>query len=265
MAEFVPADESSVAALNEAINAPQAKEIKTLAPSSNEVSLPGGYINREGVLVKHAEVRELNGAGEEALSKVSNPAKLGNRILQRGVTTIGGEKATPEDLDRMLSGDRDALLLGIRKVTFGNTLEQFALCGSCGESSVVEVDLNEDIPVKSLDNPIEDRVWTMDLKVGAVTVTLPKGAVQRKIAENSDKTNSELNTILLSDCVISINGEASMGVPTVLRLSMGDREKIITEIVERNPGPRVGEVKSVCESCGGQVSIPMSLTGLFRI
>ena len=47
-------------ALNAAIaevNKEAKVEITTVAPSNNEVSLPGGYITQEGTLVKYAEVR----------------------------------------------------------------------------------------------------------------------------------------------------------------------------------------------------------------
>ena len=39
--------------------------ITTVAPSNNEVNLPGGFITQEGTLVKYAEVRELNGSDED--------------------------------------------------------------------------------------------------------------------------------------------------------------------------------------------------------
>ena len=46
---------------------------------------------------------------------------------------------------------------------------------------------------------------------------------------------------------------------------MADREKLIAEIVEKNPGPRLGEVKKACQACGEDMETPLSLAALFRL
>ena len=164
----------------------------------------------------------------------------------------------------MLSADRDALLLAIRRVTFGNTVEYRAFC-ACGAEQLLEIDLVNDIPVKELDNPITDRVWTVSTKAGEVVLALPTGVTQKRLIEATDKTTAELGTILLSGCVQSIDGKISTGATAVLKLGMADREKLIEEIVEKNPGPRLGEVSKTCEACGESIETPLSLVALFRL
>jgi hypothetical protein len=83
--------------------------------------------------------------------------------------------------------------------------------------------------------------------------------------DNIDKTAAEVNTILLSGCITSINGAPSVGARTALSLGMADRNKIIDEILNRNPGPRLGEVKKTCQACGEDIPLPLSLTDLFRL
>ena len=56
------------AAISEALKE-EPVEVTTVAPSDNEVVLPGGFISPGGILAKSAEVRELNGADEEAISR----------------------------------------------------------------------------------------------------------------------------------------------------------------------------------------------------
>lgn len=240
-------------------------EVKTVAPSSNEVSLPGGFISPGGTLAKYAEVRELTGADEEAISKSGSIGKALNTILQRGLISIGGEEVKKDSLDDILSADRDAILLGIRRVTFGETVDYAAICINCNSEQVLQIDLGKDIPIIELDNPIEDRKWSVDVKAGTVVLGLPTGEVQRKLMENTDKTTAELNTILLSGCVLAVNGNASLGASTVLKLGMGDRDKLVNEILEHNPGPRLGEVTKACEACGEEVTTPLSLMALFRL
>jgi hypothetical protein len=243
-----------------------APEIKTVAPSNSSVILPGGFISQDGSLIKYAEVRELNGMDEEAVSKSGTPGKALAAMLQRGVISIGANPVDKADLDQLLSGDRDALLIGIRRVTFGDTIEFGISCPHCITELELSVDLNEDIPIKTLEDPINDRIFTyMSKKHGAIVVGLPTGLVQKKLIENSDKTNSELNTILLAGCVKSVNGEPSIGATTALTLGMADRENIIKEIFERTPGPRLGEVTTTCEACGEEIPTPLSLADLFRL
>ncbi len=96
--------------------------ISTRAPASNEVTLVTGFINKAGETVKVAEVKELNGSDEEAIAKAGSSGKALNVILQRGLVSLGDTPATKEDLDSLVAGDRDAILLGIRRVTFGETV-----------------------------------------------------------------------------------------------------------------------------------------------
>ena len=239
------------------------KVITSRAPSDGEVRLPGGVIAPTGEVIRTAEVRELTGADEEAIAKSGSRAKSLQVLLQRGLVKIGSKEATKDDLDVLLSGDRDAILIGIRCVTFGDELPAAVKCPNCTEVQDVIISLSKDVPVKELENPIEDRTWMVTTSKGAVAVTLPNGNTQRKLLDNSDKTSSELNTLLLSGCVLSINGSPSMGAPTALSLGMADRTTIINEILSKNPGPRLGEVKKACKACGEDISIPLSLFDLF--
>lgn len=240
-------------------------EIKTVAPSSNEVALPGGYITQEGTLVKYAEVRELNGSDEEAIAKAGSISKVLNTILQRGLVKIGDKDVTKEVYDELLSGDRDAILLGIRKATFGATADYNLVCSNCDKASIVTIDLDKDIPVKELDNPIEDRKRTVELRNGNAVVVIPNGRAQTALLENATKTAAELNTIILEHCLLGINGKGSLGTSTVLKLGIADRDTLVEAILEDNPGPNLGAVTKTCEACGESNDTPISLVALFRL
>ena len=98
-----------------------------------------------------------------------------------------------------------------------------------------------------------------------MTVALPTGVTQKRLMENSDKTSAELSTILLSGCVQAVNGAPSLGASTVLNLGISERTQIVEEIMNRTPGPRLGEVKKACKACGELVEVPLSLLDLFRL
>lgn len=241
------------------------KQIVTQAPSDADVRLPGGYILPNGDVVKTAEVKELNGADEEAISKAGSTAKALTTLLQRGLVKLGDKEATKEDLDVLLAGDRDAILLGIRKVTFGKELPLRVRCSFCSSDQDVEIDLDADVPVKELADPIADRVWEVETKQGVVKLGLPNGITQKKLMDNLDKTSSEVNTLILSGCILSVNNAPSIGASTALSLGMADRTKIVEDIITRNPGPRLGEVTKGCAVCGEIIPLPLSLLDLFRL
>lgn len=227
------------------------------------VVLPGGFQTPHGI-VTDAEVKELTGDDEEFISKSAlNQGKMLSAILQRGVVSVGDQPVTKTVLDDLLSGDRDTLLLGIRRATFGDEVLVHATCQHCGEKLEVTLSIRDDIPVKRLG---EDgaRAFTLDLRVGAVMVLLPTGAVQRQITEALDKTGAELKTILLRGCVNSINGMPVVSEAQVKKLGVHDRQKIVDVINENNPGPRLSDVVANCVFCEQEMALPLSLVDLFR-
>lgn len=239
--------------------------IKTQAPSDSEVKLPGGFISKTGEVIRTAEVKELNGLDEEAISKAGSAAKAFNVLLQRGLVKLGSEEVTKDHIDNLLSGDRDAILIGIRRVTFGDTLTLNVQCASCTSPQTLEVDLIEDVPTRTLEDPINERTFTVTTKQGPAVISLPTGVVQKKLVDNTDKTVAEINTLLLAGCIMSVDDVPSAGARTALSLGMSDRTKILDEIVKRNPGPRLGEVTKACQACGETMDLPLSLTDLFRL
>lgn len=259
-------DPNLVAKLAAQVNAEQptqAREVKTEAPKvSNIVKLPGGLLTSSGV-VNEVEIRELTGADEEAIAKAADSGKALQTIIKRGLVSIGSETLSESLVDTLLSGDRDTVLLGIYKLTFGTEVMYEQPCTNCGTYIVGAVDLEKDVEVRELDSPY-DRTFTVETKSGTVTVSLPNGVTQRKLIDANTSSVAENVTLILSGCIQSINGEPAMPT-TALALGIADRQKIISEIYTRTPGPRLGEVTKVCEACGAEHSVPLSLAALFRI
>jgi hypothetical protein len=231
-------------------------------PPATDVDLPGGLLDPFSGMIYTAEVRELTGVDEEAISKIPDVAKSLLAILERATVKIGEEKASKDLIDSLLAGDREMLLLAIRKATFGNEVKLGpGLCPHCEEEQIFNVDLSKDVPIKRLEGDVE---FTVECKVGKVLVTLPKGSTQKAIVESTNRTSAELDTIMLKSCVISINGQDVINPDVVRNLGMLDRRTILKEIADRNPGPQLGELKKECKSCGQEVPLPLSLADLFR-
>lgn len=233
-------------------------------PDTN-IELPGGFYDPlDDQLVTTAEVRELTGADEEAIVKISEPGKALMTILEKATVSLGGKPADKETLSMLLAGDREALLLAIRRVTFGNEVELEAVCSRCPELQTFVVDLEKDVEVKALEDRINDRRFTLDLKVGRVKVALPTGDTQNKLVNASNKNTAELDTLLLSNCVLEINDVPVLGQAQIRNLGIKDRRSILEEIAKRNPGPLLSEVKKACKTCGQEVELPLTLADLFR-
>lgn len=240
------------------------REVPTIFPSDTSVFLPGGFLRQDGSLAKVAEVRELTGQDEEYLAKAATNGSVLNAVLQRGLVSIGGEPATSADIDSMLAGDRDAVLIAIRRATFGNTYGGAAYCDKCEDTRQISIDLTTGIKTIELDNPIADRQFEVETKQGIAVVGLPNGLTQRKTQQYDIKTTAELITLTLAGCLISLDGEPAMGPSTALSLGIADREKIIVELSKRSPGPRLEEVEATCEACSSTLTVRIGLADFFR-
>jgi len=229
------------------------------------VTLAAGLIDPfAGTVSTTAEVRELNGADEEAIAKLSDPGKALLAILERATVSIGEEPATKQLLGSLLAGDREALLLAIRKATFGSEVEVSTVCDKCPELQTFKIDLDKDVEVKKLEDPIRDRRFTVELKAGLAKVNLPTGDVQTQIINATDKNSAELDTMLLAACVTEIGDQPVLNANRIRTLGITDRRLLLDEIAKRNPGPQLSEIKKACGTCGQEVYLPLTLAELFR-
>lgn len=255
---------------NSLVNQALAEQEVPIAPASiippfdNSVVLPSGYIGPDGKLHTVAEVRELNGMDEEAMSKVDTLVRLWSVILSRGVVSIGGVPASEEMLDKLLIGDREALVLAVYKATFGLTSNIDSYCTGCKEYKTVALDLNNDIKVKTLVNHATDRTFEVYGKKSKYLVTLPNGLAQKEMGADPNKTDAELKTSLLEHCVLEIDDQPIISKLQIKAIGIADRTTIVDSIAERNPGPQFDDLRIDCPDCGGKVVVPVTLGTIFR-
>lgn len=243
---------------------PEQIQVHITPPSETTVTLPGGYINAVGEVITEAEVRELTGRDEEEISKANTLGKALMVILKRGTVRVGDEPATDKLLDNLLSGDRDMLLLGIFIATFGNVAHLSAYCGSCVESKDVDVEIDKDIKIKVLADPLNDRQFIVKGKKDEFTVILPTGVTQKELLTSGDKTIAELNTLLLENTVVKINDAPVLSKHQIQNLGMVDRRTLVDAINARISGPQFNDLVLGCPDCEGEVRVPISLGSLFR-
>lgn len=248
-------------------------------PADDLVTLPGGLV-KDGKIIKTAEVKELTGEDEEKLAKASqsinpfrpNPFHFIDRLLRCGIVRIGDlpEAQTDQLLKELLVGDREQLILGIRRATYGDDLDVDGwICPKCGNTEDLSMQLS-DIPVTELSNPVEEVMFDVPLRKGSVArVRLANGEDQAALYEKDDLTQAQRETILLSRCVSTITNPQGiptnvMGFPSiVLAMSVPDRHKILKELQSRQPGPKYDKIKYNCDACGEDVDVVVNIGHLF--
>jgi hypothetical protein len=235
-----------------------------VSPSETVVTLPGGFLSNSGEVITVVEVRELTGRDEEAIAKSNNIGRVLTTILSRGTVSIGEEPATEEMLDRMFAGDRDAVLLGIYRATFGDDVDLDTYCSGCTDYKTIQINVQDDVEVKRLEDVVSQRLFTVNGKKNTYLCTLPTGKVQKELLINSDKTVAELTTTLLEGTVREINGRTVLSRSQVQEIGIVDRRLIGDALMIRTFGPVLDEVKATCPDCGGEVVAPINLGALFR-
>jgi hypothetical protein len=241
-------------------------------------TLPGGFLDDDGMVHTTVTVRELTGADEEALEaplKAStgkiNPYDFYEQAIKRATVRIGTVTTIDDDIvHRLLIGDRDYLMVCIRRATYGDILEGQVRCPSCGNSSDVTINLEDDtdVEVKRLADG-NKRTFTVPLRRGTAEVRLATGGDQHELGEDMNRSLAEMNTLLLSKCVVSINGQSiyeSALEPEEMVRSLGsaDRRTLLNFLAENQPGPKLREVKVPCATCGVQVDAPIDMATLLR-
>jgi len=231
-------------------------------PPDTQVELPGGLFDPFDGVTSTAEIRELTGADEEVLARITDPGKALLAVLERATVKVGDNPATKELLDGLLAGDREMILLAIRIATFGPSVAVGPICPNCGEEQTFDVDLEKDVVIKKINE--DDREFTVDCSVGKVVMNLPTGIAQKALVNASNKNSAELDTILLKSCVASINNVPVTSIQQIKDLKIKDRRALLTDLADRNPGPQLSEIKKTCTSCEQEVSLPLTLADLFR-
>lgn len=229
-----------------------------------EIHLPGGFVTDDFDVVYEVEVRELNGSDEEAIAKTNAPGRALLKILERATVRVGEEKASKEILDRMLMGDRDAILLAIYRATYGKDVTFTAVCEECDWEGEVGVDLSTDVPVSTLSDAA-DQSFLVEAREGTISVMLPNGVVQRDLLTNPNASEPEMKTMLLSGCVMSVNGVPALKEKTARELGIKTRELLVNEIAKRSPGPKLNLIAKPCGNCGKELALPVTLANLFRL
>jgi hypothetical protein len=240
-------------------------------PPVDFVTFPGGLMHG-GQVIKTAQVRELNGSDEEALSRAmrsGNATHLIDTLLLRGTVKLGNEAPDPVILKQLLIGDRHELILAIRNATYGEDFEiENWICPQCGTDNNISLNLRTGLDRVTLEDPSNPTMEIPLRKGGNAVVRFPNG-YDEEASVVPGITRSEGNTVLLSKCLVSVTDKsgqtirADQSLTLASNLSIPDRATIVNAIITKQPGPQFTKIDFVHEGCGKQVSLALGVADLF--
>lgn len=175
------------------------------------------------------------------------------------------------DIDSMLTGDRNAILVGIRMTGYGPEYKVKTQCPKCDEFAEQEFDLST-IPLKMLDaEPLEPNTnrffFTLPMSKKNVEFRLPTGADDRAIADALDKMRKKsgagsenLVTGRLHHQIVSIDGEDDRNklLQLVRNMSAKDSRDLRKFMDSISPGIEMKQIIT-CGECtlSSEVDVPM--------
>jgi hypothetical protein len=253
--------------------AKQAFNAPTDAPPLPDTAgtLPHGYRTPNGELVKDFEIRELTGISEERLSKVlairnnnSTFPQVCRTIMEEGLVAIGGIAPNEHMMKTLLIGDRDYLLMKIRIATYGADYPARIICPKCAKEQDVIFELDEGQDINYRLAKATDPTYSVELRhSGMATVRLVNVDDQAFALRDVTLTAAERNTILLSRCIVSLNGNPMVNTEVAKALSAGNRKICLDFLNDNRFGPQTEEVHAHCDYCKEESEMALNLAALF--
>jgi hypothetical protein len=185
-----------------------------------EVTVPGGYELR-GAWLRSLWLRSWQGCDEMLLCErgdAMTPAAWTTSLLARCVSLDGGSRPAGADFVRSLTvGDREALLLHLRRITLGGRMSCVFGCPACAEK--MDLDLEAAallLPPYAHDGHVHRARMDGDGAAWDVAFRLPNGGDQEAAAALVRRDEQKAVALVLRRCIQSIaatSGEAPGDVP----------------------------------------------------
>lgn len=236
------------------------------------VELEVGYKDKDDIVHKTVEIREITGFDEEMISKAEVRGNIGKLIttLLSSVSVRIGEltakemgKTKWEKIFRELPmGDRDKLMLELRKFTNGDEIELDMKCPHCKNKLIHVVEIDNDIEYKDLQ--VDAYKIPFELPKGIKNkdgqlcktgfMRLPDGEDQEQLDAIARKNPGQANTTLLGRVIAEVDGFGKLGLSDLRKMSVRDRDYLIKLLGESTYGPKF-EISFPCPTCGEDIEI----------
>lgn len=229
-------------------------------------NLLAGYVDEDGTVHKTYTLREMTGEDEEFINRTdikSNGAKISTALLTRCVTSIGtitkksaGIKKWEQIFKDILVGDRDVMLLQLRKDSIGDEIEVVHTCPNpeCKAKlkTIINVDELEITPFDGMrEIPFELPKGYTDSK-GVLHKTgkmrRPNGLDGEILTPVAKNNMAKAESLLLSR-ICQFDDGAYIDQSTMAKLSVKDRQYLQSLLNDHAFGVDMS-VSVMCDRCG---------------
>ena len=222
-------------------------------PSNGKIYPPGSALhNAESIAIRSMTAKDEDILTSRAYLK--SGAAI-NALVKSCVT----DKSI--DVDNMISGDRNAVIIGIRITGYGDEYNVEMSCPSCAEKIKKSVSLSE-LPIKRFPEGVEpvepgrnEFSFSLPISKKNVTFKLMTGQDEQeliKLLDRRQKSNlpDELVTTRLKIQVLSVDGERDPGKLSniIMGLSARDSRSLRNYMDKINPGVEL-KTSFECQSC----------------
>jgi hypothetical protein len=168
-------------------------------------------------------------------------------------------------LRQLLVCERDAVYLNVAKATYGDTRTYPITCNLCKREQDLTVSITDDFKVDEVAKSTDVRNFKHTTSKGfEVEVRLATGSDQLEVLKKDGITVAEMNTIMLSNCIVSVNGGMVVDPPAFAReLPMRDRQALAAELVKRQPSIDL-DIKYTCIGCQEEQQASFGWLDFFR-
>jgi hypothetical protein len=212
-------------------------------------SLPGGLMLQQDQLLNTACLRPLSGREEDWLAHhqaYPNAARV-SWLLNACLVSLGHRQVDSDMVRRLLVGDRDYLMLQLRRLTLGDQVQAVVPCPACEQKMDVDFRLS-DVPVEY--RPQHVPAHTLELSDRLISFRLPTGGDQEAVLglEGDAAVEELLNRCILDD------GDNP--------LSVEERQAVIAEMERLAPQVDL-ELDLTCPECAERFLLPFDTTAFF--
>jgi hypothetical protein len=243
-------------------------EVTQGSPATQEpgtvVQLPGGLL-KEGKVHRDAEILPMTGYTRKSIAREdvrTSPTKVTDMIFTQCLRRVGTYSINSRILDELLSGDRDFLLMEIRRVSMGSTVRAEVECEGCRKRLGVTFDLSE-INVKRLEDKEYEIIevdgagamaFRMNTDKGVKALCrFSRGLEQKAVVPMFEKNAIAASYKLYTSCLLEWNGQAGPFAPDFFDgLSLPAIDSFAEAFTERQPGPDFKQ-ETDCPSCGKKI------------
>lgn len=227
-----------------------------------EVTLPNGYWY-EGSCLRHARVKAMDERAatlDELFAPAALPVERVSTILARCITHLEGRACEGlEQLRELTLGDREALLLHIHRLTFGDDMACTLPCPSC--SKVMDFQLQSHRLILHVPEPQQEyfeESFLLDATRLQVRFRLPRGSDIETALHQCSRTTEDAAIALLRRCIDWVrqdgaqNGEENISMahcPAQLSARISER------MAELDPQAET-MLQMECPSCGHGFKAP---------